>query len=212
MLDILKRLTILILFLAILLTGARVAGSLHAESNAPNMSFADEQCSPQPCWRGIRPGETSLAQTRAILKDSAVADDEYRICYQIDGCWSFSIRSWSADPASPLGMLTIQPAKDSFLLWQAVKQFGDPLTSILCLITAPSNGDIGTEVKRPLMVAYLTFKGNIKVVAYNPRDPMLRRIDPMMDVYRFYYQSGYDIFTPRWKGFSQQQRLGCNMG
>lgn len=212
MFRIISLLFIITVVCSLLLIVPRVTGGLN---RSPVEQFASEYCSPQPCWRGIRPGVTSLNQTRAILQTNTSAGqntDDYRLCYQPNACWDLSVRSWSADPQDPVGVLTFQPTPGAFLLGDAVALYGDPLTSQLCQIIAPSNGDLGPEVPRPVMVAYMTFHGNIKIVAYQPNDPMQKRIDPAMNIYRLYYQVGYDIYTPRWSGFSQQAKLGCTMG
>ena len=212
MFRIISLLLISVVVCSLLLIVPRVTGGLNRSAGE---QFVTEYCTPQPCWRGIRPGVTSLDQTRAILQTHTAPGqfmDEYRLCYEPGACWGLSIRSWSADAKDPVSLLTFQPAQGAFRLGDAVALYGDPITSQLCQIIAPSNGDLGPEVQRPVMVAYLTFRGNIKVVAYRPDDPTRRRIDPAMSVYRLYYQVGYDIFSPRWRGFSQQSQLGCKMG
>lgn len=200
-------LSVVIIALSVLLAGSLVVG-LQGKSSVEQ--FASEQCNPEPCWRGIRPGVTSLADTRTILQPDAVSGttDEYKHCYQREGCWSISISSYSADPADPVGQLAFVPAPGSFLLGDAVRVYGDPLTSQVCLLLSPSAGDVGPEVPRPMMVAYLTFRGNIKAIAYAPKALMEQRFDPAMNIYRMYYQVGYDIYTPRWRGFLHPQ-LGC---
>jgi hypothetical protein len=200
----------------LLIFGVRVWGSTIDTSPPAIAKFSAEQCDPDPCWHGIQPGKTGLAQAEAILEAMPGSTAEkFQFCWDgtNTGCWRLDTTSWSAqNPQAPLGMMTFQPPPDAFHLVDAVKLFGDPISSMMCWITTPTNGDIGTEIPRPLMVSYISFKGGIKVVAYNPHDPASRRMDMAMSIYRMYLQPGYDIYTPRWKGFSEQQRLGCNMG
>lgn len=200
-------LSVVIIALSALLVGARALGTQGTTAIA---EFATETCSPQPCWHSIRPGVTSLADTRNILQADAISGttDEYKHCYQLQGCWSISITSYSADPADPIGQMAFVPAPGSFLLGDAVRVYGDPLTSQVCLILSPSAGDVGPEVPRPLMVSYITFRGNIKAIAYNSKALTDQRFDPAMDIYRMYYQIGSDIYTPRWRGFLHPA-LGC---
>src|SRR4051812_24334043 len=208
--------TAIIVSVFMLIFGARVWGS--AVEPAPSLieKFSAEQCDPKPCWHGIQPGKTTLTQAEALLSTlPGSSKDNFRFCWDdtAAGCWQLNVTTWSVlDPHSPVGMLTFQPPADSFHLVDAVKLYGDPINSMLCWITAPTNGDIGPEIPRPLMIAYVAFKGGVKVVAYNPHDLASRRMDMEMSIYRMYLQPSYDIYTPRWNGFSQQKRLGCNMG
>lgn len=208
--------TALTVIVVMLIFGARAWGSA-VDSSTPLMSkFSAEQCDPKPCWHGIQPGKTALAQAEALLKTMpGSSPDNFQFCWDgtANGCWHLNMMTWNAqDPQAPIGMMTFQPPPDSFHLVDAVKLFGDPINSMLCWITTPSSGDMGPEIPRPLMIAYVAFKGGIKVVAYNPHDLASRRMDMSMSIYRMYLQPSYDIYTPRWNGFSQQKRLGCNMG
>jgi hypothetical protein len=106
-------------------------------------------------------------------------------------------------------MVVFEPAHGSLRLGDAVRIFGDPLTSNLCFIAARGSGDVPADAPHPLMVAYLTFRGSTKIVAYHAQQPLVPRVDPEMTVYRIYFQNGYDIYTPRWQGFANQ-KLGCN--
>ncbi len=216
MIRLLARLFTVMILLALLLAGVRAVGGLNPASSAASY-FQAEQCSPQPCWRGIQPGKTSLAQAESILNEKIERGSDipdHRLCWPDAAipCWNYYVRSWSADPADPIGLIAIQPARGAFKLADALKLYGDPLTSTLCWINSPGAGDLAEDIARPITVAYLTFRGNIKIVAFNPERPLALRIDMEMAVYRVYYQVGYDIFTPRWQGFSGQRSLGCDRG
>jgi hypothetical protein len=133
------------------------------------------------------------------------------VCYEANGCWSLSVTSYSANSQDPVGQLAFQPSPGAFVLGDAIRMYGSPISSQLCYLSTPTNGDLGPEIQRPVMVGYLTFRGNIKVITYAPKAPLQQRFDPAMNIYHLYYQVGYDIFSPRWRGFSQQ-KLGCAMG
>jgi hypothetical protein len=212
MMRLLNYLSITVLILAMLVLGSRVIGTQRPSAVE---QFASQKCSPRPCWRDIHPGETSMDQARTILKADAISGipDQYQVCYESNGCWSLILHSFSADPQSPVGELAFQPSPGAFLLGDAINLYGDPISSQLCYLAAPTNGDLGPEIQRPLMVGYLTFRGNIHAVVYAPKDTLQQRFDPAMDIYRLYYRAGnYDIFSPPWRGFSRPKKLGCNMG
>jgi hypothetical protein len=199
--------------LGLTLLSARVVGSLNAQPSADKL-FENEQCSPRPCWRGFRPGVTTFRQVESSLnlKLSRTANaPNYQLCWlgASTPCWGVNIRSWSNDPNDPIGMIVFEPPRGSFRLGDAVRIFGNPLTSNLCHIAAPNSGDVPLDVPRPLLVAYITLRGSIKIVAYHSEKPLLQRLDPEMTVYRIYFQDGYDIYAPRWHGFARQ-RLGCS--
>jgi hypothetical protein len=205
--------TIVFAALGLTLLSARVVAPRNAQPSAASL-FESELCTPRPCWRGFRPGATTFRQIESSLnvKLSHTADSpNYQLCWLGSSlpCWGVNVRSWSSDPNDPIGMIVFEPARGSFLLGDAVRIFGDPLTSNLCFIAAPSSGDVPSYVSRPVLVAYLTLRGSIKIVAYHSQKPLVQRMDPDMTVYRIYFQDGYDIYAPRWHGFARQ-RLGCN--
>jgi hypothetical protein len=210
--------TTTVVVVIMLIFGARTLGSAKEPSISAMAKFAAEQCDPQPCWHGIQPGKTSAAQAEALLAAlPGSTPDKLQFCPDADSadtsCWRVDVMSWSQlDPTSPVGMMVFQPPADAFHLVDAVRLFGDPINSMMCYISTPSSGDIGPEIPRPLMISYVAFKGGIKVVAYNPHGLLSRRVDMSMSIYRMYLQPAYDVYSPRWNGFSQQTRLGCNMG
>jgi hypothetical protein len=175
-------------------------------------AFRAEQCTPQPCWRGVRIGQTSRQQAARTLN----AGYEYKAeghphCWgEIDTpCWYYSVRGWGGD--NPITEIEIQPAAGQFLMQDALLAFGSPLTAQLCLINGPSAGNVDSSVPRPLMIGYFTFSGGVRLVAINRQAPLSQRLSPLMEVHRLYYQpSGYEIYTPRWHGFALQRVLGCS--
>jgi hypothetical protein len=211
--------TSIAVLVVLLIFGARVVGSTNSPEPTTLALFKAETCSPQPCWHTIQPGKTTLTNANALLQAlPGSTADKFQFCANgssgdSTGCWRIDTFGSSAiDANAPLAKITFQPPADAFRLVDAVKLFGDPINSMLCYIISPSSGDIGLEIPRPLMVAYIAFKGGIRVVAYNPHDLKSRRLDMSMSVYRLSMQPAYDVFSPRWNGFSQQKRLGCNMG
>ncbi|MCC7450722.1 MAG: hypothetical protein IT324_25130 [Anaerolineae bacterium] len=203
------------LVLVFLIIGGRVVGS--QPSSAALARFQAAQCAPQPCWHNIRPGQTTLDDARTVLRrDPAVDFDPAteQWCWHGDPglCWYVTLRSWSRDTDKPLNVIAIYPPANAVKLGDTLALFGAPLTSNLCWIAGIQDGDISAAIARPLAAAYLTFKGNLKVIAYNPQRPTLRQLDPNMVVLTIYYQAGYDIFTPRWQGFTSPARWGCNRG
>jgi hypothetical protein len=203
------------LVLMLLTIGARIVGSQSVTS--PLARFQADQCSPQPCWHGIRPGQTTLKDAQAIMRnDPNINFDPMteQWCWRggDGGCWDVTLRSWSSYSDKLLNVIAVHPSENTLSLGDTVTLFGEPLTSNLCWIAGIRDGDIPDTIARPLAAAYLTFKGNLKVVAYNPQHPAVRQLDPNMIVLTIYYQAGYDIYTPRWQGFTSPARWGCNRG
>ncbi len=203
------------LILMLLTIGARIVGNQSVASALAR--FQANQCSPQPCWHGIRPGQTTLSEAQDILdSDSTISFDagSEQWCWHADSgtCWDVTLRSWNRDGDKPLGVVAIHPAANALKLGDTLTLFGEPLTSNLCWIAGIRDGDIPDTIARPLAAAYLTFKGNLKVIAYNPQRPAVRQLDPNMIVLTIYYQAGYDIYTPHWQGFTSPARWGCNRG
>jgi|SRR5450432_2613397 len=217
-----RRLLILVLALTMImsvtLTSVIMSALILNKDDIPQtavQNFLAEQCDPRPCWRDIEPGKTDLAQAQTLLKTVPGNSDNYQLCWgsAASSCWHMDlVSSGVEEPQDPVDKMIFQPAPGSFHLVDAVVKFGDPISAMLCYITTPSNGDIGPEIPRPLMIGYISFKGGIKAVVYNPSDLTARRMDMNMSVYRLYIQNGYDINVPAWHGFTYQPKLGCNMG
>lgn len=210
------RLALFLLLLWFALAGmvvvARGAGESAARPPALG-AFEREQCLPSPCWRGVRPGRTTIRQAEAIFNEQffrVSGNTDRQVCWSGEVCWYYVVRPWvSSAPDVSVGEIVVRPAPGDLKLGDAVRLFGSPLTAQLCWIPGSTSGDVDPGVPRPLLVAYLTFKGGIKVVAFNPNDPMLPRYVPEMIVHKIYYQAGYDIFRPPWPGFVSRVRLGC---
>ncbi|HLY27770.1 MAG TPA: hypothetical protein VKQ72_15600 [Aggregatilineales bacterium] len=205
----------IVILMGLLLGGARTTGSAATADTAANR-FIAEQCSPQPCWRSIQPGKTPIDQTRNTLKaDSSNPLSDYKLCWSgvadPANCWHLSVSS-NNPPDGPADVLLFDVPQDALHLGDVMAIYGPPMSSQLCYISTPTNGDVDDNVPRPLMIAYLTFKGGIKVTAYSPHSLLNSRIEPRMSVARLKLQSTSDINNPAWHGFSEQKKLGCNMG
>ena len=205
----------IVILMGLLLFGARTTGSAATPGTIASQ-FMAEQCSPQPCWRGIQPGKTPMDQTRTLLKaDNSNPLNDYKLCWpgqtNADSCWHLSVTS-NNPPDGPADELLFDVPPDALRLGDLMAIYGPPLSSQLCYISTPSNGDVDDSISRPLMIAYLTFRGGIKVTAYNSRLLLDSRIEASMSVARLKLQSASDINNPAWHGFSAQKKLGCSMG
>jgi hypothetical protein len=208
-----KRLLLVIGLLFLALAGALGTwlGAARDEGRAmspPLAAFTAHQCLPRPCWNDIRPGQTTPSDVSArfagvVARRLGALDGE--LCWPDNPCWHYTVRSWN----QAVGEIMVEAAPGSLRLGDTVRVLGTPLTAQLCYIAGATGGGVGANAPRPLMVAYITFQGSVRVVAYHTQRPLARRIAPDMMVYRLYYQDGYDIYRPRWRGFAQQGRLGC---
>jgi hypothetical protein len=182
--------------------------------------LAVDNC-PQPCWNGIRPGQTSIVEARALLKersDVTFPDPPTRSTpfldfrLNIEPSWSGLAYRWSTTPLTgPLNYVELKPPPGALLLGEAIQLFGEPVAATLCLDYVRINA----TKNPPFMNAHLHFRNNIEVKAYHPLVPRVQRYDPQMVVWlvRYNYpglEPPYRFDVPRWGGFgAYRSDQGC---
>jgi hypothetical protein len=209
----LVRTTAICLMFATLLVVVRVIGGLTVRPPGARVLEA-YQCSPAPCWHGIRPGETTVVQAESILRGDRTFATEWQhepsslFCWRSPsdptwkGCMPFSSQPF---PEDAVGVVGIWPSELSLRLGDAFLLFGDPVSSELCWSLNPPG-----NVPGPLVTVYLHFKNNITAAAYNAVLPKLPRFDPNMTVFRVsYVRDGTPTSAFPWRGFTEPPTLGC---
>jgi hypothetical protein len=192
--------------------GLRGAATLAASRESALTIFTPLHCTPSPCWHGLHPGATSLAQARSQLDAAAkrTGYDSYAVCRPNDpACWQVTFFSASNQPTDALSRINVQVPRQAVLFGDLVLLYGPPTSAMLCWIVTPTNGDVHASVQRPVMVGYVMFKGGVRVNLYHPNSPRSRRFDPHMVVDQIYYQPGMMLNTPEWRGFTWVPKLGC---
>lgn len=176
------------------------------------------QCE-QPCWNGIRPGQTTIDQVQAIFRaDPALAASPGVAQFDNERCWNMASGSpfplwrvctvfwYAADHTISLVRLT--PPQEAFQLGDAIALFGPPVASTLCWWYTRLPNMPGQVLR-----ARVYFRDNIEVWAYSQRQPMSFLLDPTMAVYLVNYSDHRSPFRsdmPTWRGFKRYyQQLGC---
>jgi hypothetical protein len=197
------------------LFAVRVVGGRN-RSPAALMSDAG-QCT-QPCWLGIRPGQTTLDQAQAIFAASGtLSASPATPNFDNERCWYLQ-SSLLPPPAwrvctvyryigsHTISLIRLSPPQGTFRLGDAVALFGSPTASTLCMWNTRID-NMPSQVLR----ARIYFKDYVEVWAYNLRQPLALVYDPNMMVYsvNFNYPSEdpfYQPDTPRWRGFARPKR------
>ena len=190
------------------LLAARVVGALSGLQ--ATALLAAGECD-QPCWQGIQPGHTTLAEAEAALRVSSVvnvssphSDLMLRWASLANPVWrgsAFRMNPKRTDEA--ITFVELKPPQDAFHLGDAITIFGEPVVSTLCwrFDAVPGN------VQHPFLAAHVYFPGNIEVLAYNPLDPRAKRYVPDMAIWSIIYdypasEPPYRFDAPRWRGFT----------
>jgi hypothetical protein len=201
---------------AALLTAMLVAGLLAARlvgstrSLQAKMLLDSGQCE-QPCWHGIRPGETTLAEAEAALREGNIVSIYsphsamiLRWAIRSDPPWRGSAFRFNAERADDtITFVELNPPLAAMRLGDAIAIFGEPLISTLCWRFDSVPGDVA----QPFLAAHLYFQGNVEVLAYNPVDPRGKRYTPDMAIWQVIYdypsiEPPYRFDAPRWRGFT----------
>ncbi len=113
----------------------------------------DQSC-PQPCWRAIQPGQTTIGQARTLLiagapliqhvnssPNSDIPGPEPHVCWSINvipnwqGC---AARDIIAD--GPVNRIEIRiPIQANFTLGEAILMFGRPKAAVVCPLSGLPN-------------------------------------------------------------------------
>jgi hypothetical protein len=194
-----------ILAFALILLAVRVIGS----RNQPATALLESGNCEQPCWHGIRPGETSFQQATTILQ----ADSSYNLSLTAGKslCW-LSLKSTSWYGCTEGHGETVQDVElslpDGMLrLGDAIALFGMPIAARLCWFDSYS---------QDYVVARLRFEGSIEIEAFDPENPVEWRFAPEMTIIQVYYLSAESPRLPingkqhlRWRGFTNTTQRGC---
>jgi hypothetical protein len=208
------RLLILSLAIAILMAGlmvgVRMAGGLTRTAAAEVLDVA--QCD-QPCWQGIRLGETTIDQVTDQFKaNNLLRLNTISSKFDNERCWNSTLnnqtQAWEACAVFWYGsgrriyLIRLNPPQGALTLGDAVAVFGHPTAVKLCW----------WDGKIPNMPTYfvrarIAFANGIEVWAYNLRRPLAEQINPQMLIYTVRYQSEMDN-SPyrgdvRWPGFTR---------
>lgn len=207
-----RLLTCVALMTAMLVAGliaARLVGSTHTLQAKTVLDSG--QCE-QPCWQGIRPGQTTLAEAETALRESSVATVYsphsaliLRWATRSDPAWRGSAFRFNANRADDsITFVELNPPQAAMYLGDAIAIFGEPLVSTLCwrFDTVPGSA------ARPFLAAHLYFRSNVEVLAYNPVDPREKRYTPGMAIWQVIYdypsiEPPYRFDAPRWRGFTR---------
>lgn len=201
---------------SVLIVGVKAVGSSTVPT--PLALFVSDPCRARLCWNGIHIGETTVAEATAILNRAARRINSiggYRMCPS-DGaaCWDISIEVYGRAQTDPVRHLALTLPGNAIILGDLLQLYGTPTTAQMCPILGNDNGNLPSVMSRPMVAAYFTFRGGIRVVAFNTQQPMSRHYEPTMAVYKIYFESTPDIFVAsrQWAGFAHSRRDGCNRG
>jgi hypothetical protein len=179
---------------------ARIIGGFHRSSYGL-ISLDTHSCTSQPCWYGIRPGQTTLSVARSIVqRDEAlniIDDTDLHFCwtkppdpYQA-GCIFASLKN------GPVTEIDLYSNDKKLRLGDMLFLFGEPIGATLC---------IGDSAAPPIpLVKDLVFRGNIRVRAFDDSQLReMRRLDITLPVIQIRYWRN-DVEFPYhrpWKGFT----------
>ncbi len=210
-----RRLLVIAVSLTVGLASASVLASVVGHNAPPGLAqqiLADNNC-PEPCWRGIRPGQSNLAQSQALLMAAGpliepipvgtngdLPGPEPHLCWTINvnpgwgGCLA---RDVTAD--GPVNWLELAvPAQANFTLGNAIMIFGRPQTAVLC----PQS-----------FYAAVYFPNNVEVATRI--DSLTNSFSPSMSIFLVRFNAPaaeppYRFDVPAWRGFSSwRQVIDC---
>jgi len=192
--------TVSILLITVIIMAVRGMGQWLAPGSAASTIVTTEDC-PQPCWRGIRPGQTTISEATALLKanrpfiESVYAARQGKDVPTLDEaiCWTIAVSPrWQGCAghgvleAGPVTQVELSPPSGSFTLGEAIILFGDPVAVQMC---------------RRFTSVY--FSDDVEVIVTTGQAPYL---DPRQSVFlvRFLYPNVEPPFRfdiPAWRGF-----------
>src|SRR5579859_449428 len=181
-----RRLVLLTACLATLLTAGVSLAALVGQSTRPHFAgqiLLDTTC-PQPCWRGIRPGHTTVDQARNLLMADApfiqhvTNNNASDVPGQPRVCWSMDVNpDWTGcaerDVVSdgPVNRIELHiPVETHFTLGEAILLFGKPQGAVIC----PQYG---------LQLAAIYFANGVAVNTHLDEEPDKLAFDPDMPVF-----------------------------
>ncbi len=202
---------VLTMALALPVVGVRLIGAI--PEPPIGVSLLESGSCAQPCWHGIRPGETSLREVADILRGDGYTireDFPYELCWDLwadlpgHGC----VRKSNPEPGGPMDQVELDLPDDALPLGYMITKLGEPLSARLCV----SQNKAGATV----VTAYLYFPGNVEVMAHDPVYPDRLRLDATMSVTQVifypYDESWYSPGAGNWQVFTWQptRKNGCS--
>jgi hypothetical protein len=196
---------ILVILGTLMLVGVRAVG---AQRWPLAFAMLDPEACEQPCWRGIRPGKTTLDEAEQLLRagrDARIQRKPGSLEWTTATTppWQGSAFRWSTFSIGSINYITLLPPPGTLQLGDAITIFGDPIVANLCWRTGNA-----APLKLPYLGARVHFRGNVAVLAYNPDNPTELRYDPKMVVLSLMYsypaaEPPYAFDTPSWRGFAR---------
>jgi hypothetical protein len=202
---------VMIAALALIMVTIRLIGGRAAPPAA--VAILDPGACPQPCWHGIRPGETTFRQAQVLLEANhdqivlpANAVVRNLMSFTQSAGWSGWIERWPGEsqPLSnidaPIQYIRLQPPPNTLQLGDALLLFGEPLASDLC----PSWPVYPPRVGFRTYMGSVFFQSNIDVTVVSGES----RFDPHTPVTSITYfypadEPPYRFDMPPWRGFAR---------
>jgi hypothetical protein len=169
----------------------------------------------QPCWQGVRPGETEPDVALTLLwENNLIAPEGIWPGYMSRFCWASSDAfPWEgclnqkglASRRFPIETIDLRP--HGLMFGDVIGVFGTPLAAFTCQVVA---GSVSSLTARAMTADYFYFPNNIIVRAYAVRNQPLAAT-PNLLVYRItYYPEGQTTWKaysfPGWHGFSSLKK------
>ncbi|MCC7446602.1 MAG: hypothetical protein IT324_04260 [Anaerolineae bacterium] len=203
----------LIVVTGLLVVGVRIVGTINPSPTTA--LFESWTCSPEPCWHGIHPGETTFNQALKLLADDGtlISSQDHSssvLCWKMDSAVQMVCVGQIGDTLnSPIEYMFMDMRRDltALRLGEAVHLFGQPIGARLCWWQS------GLDFNRPTpaLVADVYFPNGVYVAAYDPQHPTRWQFDPDMAVFSMEYAPGREYRSvPDWRGFiTQDDEEGC---
>jgi hypothetical protein len=200
-----RRILRYVLILSALFSGAIVTARAAGRQNTlPPLAatYNAGEC-PQPCFRGIRLGITTLAEANALIRaDSSlnlIESNAQHVCWtrsfitsQDGGC----ALTYAGNVNAPIDEITISLPEGALKLGHLIQALGQP---------------IGIDKCGNLISPYLIFQGGT-LVWFHDIWRTGERYDPNLSVggiiYRRLYP-GEEIVRAQWRGFTQVNSAAC---
>ena len=226
--KLLARVGALVIGLVVVLVGVRQAGS-HDAGRLAVIVGSGYSATPQACWYGICPGQTSTQMAVDVLTDVAktqhaevvqnvtLNDGGYLIPY--DACSTVMSPNWSVclRPEWDTNAITvrIKLIGSDIRLSDVITELGPPTSILMCTGLSPNFAQLGIEGVSVTFqygngVSVIAFKESKHNPPLYPVPPDEWRISPDMQVYEMtfartqsYMSSVDNEMTFAWRGFGE---------
>lgn len=199
------------LLLLLVLGMSAVGGALPS----PPTLLETTRC-PQPCWHGLRPGESTRLDVQHFLERSPLVDRESLpfIADFASRCLNWETTTWPAYDAQACFrdqlMVSLDLASDGGLTAMDVLDvFGEPTYADLC----PRTGAV-MSYRHAIFATLYFYDGLVQVIVYRP-DDSATGIWPDMRVHRIVYAANSldQVGLAAWHGFGEAgYRQNCPSG